>query len=123
MWYPNDMFYYMFIAEFVTLLSLKVPSGNHRIVGMFCDSFFLFFFILGILIYFLVLFLIANIIICSLFFDSATILAHTWELQLGWLLALHPSSRPTHSTQNRTYCDTWYSARCQIGFPEHLVTH
>ncbi len=27
MWYSNDMFHYMFKAEFVTLVSLKVPSG------------------------------------------------------------------------------------------------
>ena len=28
MWYSNDMFRYMFKAEFVTLVSLKVPSGS-----------------------------------------------------------------------------------------------
>ncbi len=28
MWYSNDMFHYMFKAEFVTLVSLKVPSGS-----------------------------------------------------------------------------------------------
>ena len=28
MWYSNDMFHYMLKAEFVTLVSLKVPSGN-----------------------------------------------------------------------------------------------
>ncbi len=28
MWYPNDMFHYMFKGEFVTLVSLKVPSGR-----------------------------------------------------------------------------------------------
>ncbi len=28
MWYSNDMFYNMFKAEFVTLVSLKVPSGS-----------------------------------------------------------------------------------------------
>ncbi len=28
MWYSNDMFHYMFQAEFVTLVSLKVPSGR-----------------------------------------------------------------------------------------------
>ncbi len=28
MWYANDMFHYMLKAEFVTLVSLKVPSGN-----------------------------------------------------------------------------------------------
>ncbi len=27
MWYSNDMFHYVFKAEFVTLVSLKVPSG------------------------------------------------------------------------------------------------
>ncbi len=27
MWYPNDTFHYVFKAEFVTLVSLKVPSG------------------------------------------------------------------------------------------------
>ncbi len=27
MWYSNDMFHYMFKAEFVTLVSLKVLSG------------------------------------------------------------------------------------------------
>ncbi len=27
MWYSNDMFHYMFKAEFVRLVSLKVPSG------------------------------------------------------------------------------------------------
>ena len=32
MWYSNDMFYYMFKAEFVALVSLKVPSGNHSSV-------------------------------------------------------------------------------------------
>ncbi len=29
MWYSNDMFHFMFKAEFVTLISLKVPSGRH----------------------------------------------------------------------------------------------
>ncbi len=28
MWYSNDMFQYMFKAEVVTLVSLKVPSGS-----------------------------------------------------------------------------------------------
>ncbi len=28
MWYSNDMFHHMFKAEFVTLVSLKVPSGG-----------------------------------------------------------------------------------------------
>ncbi len=28
MWYSNDMFLYVFKAEFVALVSLKVPSGN-----------------------------------------------------------------------------------------------
>ena len=28
MWYSNDMFHYMFKAEFVMLVSLKVPSGS-----------------------------------------------------------------------------------------------
>ena len=27
MWYANDMFHHTFNAEFVTLVSLKVPSG------------------------------------------------------------------------------------------------
>ncbi len=27
MWYSNDMFHHVFKAEFVTLVSLKVPSG------------------------------------------------------------------------------------------------
>ncbi len=27
MWYSNDTFHYMSKAEFVTLVSLKVPSG------------------------------------------------------------------------------------------------
>ena len=27
-WYSNDMFHYTFKAEFVTLVSLKVPSGS-----------------------------------------------------------------------------------------------
>ena len=27
MWYSNDMFHYMLKAEFVKLVSLKVPSG------------------------------------------------------------------------------------------------
>ncbi len=27
MWYSNDTFHYMFKAEFVSLVSLKVPSG------------------------------------------------------------------------------------------------
>ncbi len=27
MWYSNDMFHYMLKAEFLTLVSLKVPSG------------------------------------------------------------------------------------------------
>ncbi len=29
MWHPNDMFHHVFKAEFVTLVSLKVPSGSH----------------------------------------------------------------------------------------------
>ncbi len=33
MWYSNDMFRYMFKAEFVTLVSLKVPSADfHRVL-------------------------------------------------------------------------------------------
>ncbi len=28
MWHSNDMFHYMFKAEFVTLVTLKVPSGT-----------------------------------------------------------------------------------------------
>ncbi len=28
MWYSNDMFHYMPRAEFVTLVSLKIPSGS-----------------------------------------------------------------------------------------------
>ncbi len=28
MWYSNDMFHYMFKAEFGTLVSLNVPSGK-----------------------------------------------------------------------------------------------
>ncbi len=28
MWYSNGMFRYMFQAEFVTLVGLKVPSGT-----------------------------------------------------------------------------------------------
>ncbi len=31
MWYANDMFHYMFKAELVTLVSLKVPSGTRKI--------------------------------------------------------------------------------------------
>ncbi len=31
MWYSKDMCHYMFKAEFVTLVSLKVPSGGLHI--------------------------------------------------------------------------------------------
>ncbi len=31
MWYSNEMFHYMSKAEFVTLVSLKVPSGSFEI--------------------------------------------------------------------------------------------
>ncbi len=40
MWYSNDIFYYMFKAEFVTLVSLKVPSGSNTYVGWFPISSF-----------------------------------------------------------------------------------
>ncbi len=30
MWYSNDMFYYMLKADFVTLVSLKISSGEYR---------------------------------------------------------------------------------------------
>ena len=38
MWYSNDMFHYMFRAEFVTLVSLIVPSGNVAGCGVFVHS-------------------------------------------------------------------------------------
>ncbi len=31
MWYSNDMFHHMLKAEFVTLVSLKVPSGSSTV--------------------------------------------------------------------------------------------
>ncbi len=31
MWCSNDTFRYMFKAKFVTLVSLKVPSGKHHV--------------------------------------------------------------------------------------------
>ncbi len=36
MWYSTDMFHYMFKAEFVTLVSLKVSSGSYSLCS---DSF------------------------------------------------------------------------------------
>ena len=36
MWYSNDMFHYMFKAEFVILVSLKVPSGYFDYEIMLC---------------------------------------------------------------------------------------
>ncbi len=38
MQYSNDMFYYMFKAEFVTLVSLKVPSGCQAVLSTFQNS-------------------------------------------------------------------------------------
>ncbi len=35
MWYSNDMSHYVSKAEFVTLASLKVPSGKKRRGGQF----------------------------------------------------------------------------------------
>ncbi len=36
--YSNDMFHHMFKAEFVTLVSLKVPSGSYYYCSTFrCD--------------------------------------------------------------------------------------
>ncbi len=29
MWYSNNVFHYLFKAEFVTLIRFKVPSGYH----------------------------------------------------------------------------------------------
>ncbi len=35
MWHSNDTFYYMFKADFVTLISLKVPWGSpHKIISL-----------------------------------------------------------------------------------------
>ncbi len=38
MWYSNDMFRYMFKAEFVALASLKVPSGKSKIGAASCNK-------------------------------------------------------------------------------------
>ncbi len=38
MWYSKDIFRYMFKAEFVTLVSLKVPSGNDMILLVLTNS-------------------------------------------------------------------------------------
>ncbi len=32
-WYSNDVFHYMFKAEFVTLVSLKVLSGSAKVIS------------------------------------------------------------------------------------------